>query len=83
MTSSRGVRRRYVGPVDAITTRLDGVVVVVERGQTVDVSREQADALDVMEGMWEPASDPADLKPRDAAPDEVGEPATATPADLD
>ena len=62
---SRGVRRVYAGPCDEIETLLDGARVVVKRGDVVDVSRAQAELLDAQEGMWEPTTGPADVKPRD------------------
>lgn len=76
---ARGVRRRYCGPTDAIVTVLDGAQVEVRRGQVVDVTAEQGARLDAMAGIWDRATDAADIKPRDNEPGQVGEQVTATP----
>ncbi len=39
-------RRIYVGPCAEIVTRLDDIEMVLARGESVDVSEEQADVLD-------------------------------------
>jgi hypothetical protein len=39
-------RRIYVGPCVEVVTRLDGVEMVLARGESVDVSEEQAAVLD-------------------------------------
>lgn len=44
--------RVYVGPCAAIETVLDGVKFDVARGETVDVSLEQAKALDAQPDNW-------------------------------
>lgn len=45
-------RRIYVGPCIEIVTRLDDVEMVVSRGQSVDVSDEQAEQLDRQSAIW-------------------------------
>lgn len=46
-------RRTYTGPVDAIATRLpSGREVTVERGQTVEVTADEAALLDAQAGNW-------------------------------
>ncbi len=45
-------KRVYVGAVDGIETVLDGRVIVVERGQEVEVSVEQAKLLDAQPDNW-------------------------------
>lgn len=58
-------RRTYTGPVDAIATRLpSGREVTVERGQTVEVTADEAALLDAQTGNW---TDPDDSGTRRAA----------------
>lgn len=45
-------RRVYVGPCMEVVTRLDGVEMVLTRGDAVDVSEDQAAALDRDEVNW-------------------------------
>lgn len=45
-------RRIYRGPVHAIETKLDGIQMIVERGQAVDVSDETAAVLDQCPENW-------------------------------
>jgi len=45
-------RRIYVGPITEVVTRLDGVEMTLGRGQSVDVSEEQAEVLDRDEVNW-------------------------------
>jgi hypothetical protein len=46
------VSRTYTGPVAEIETILDGETVSVRRGDTVDVTPDQADQLDRQPSNW-------------------------------
>lgn len=80
------VHRRYVGPVSPMATRLDGRERLVERGDVVEVSEEQAEALDrqnvvddetgeVVEASWEEAdaSDYTAQQEPDGPPEDAGD----------
>jgi hypothetical protein len=58
-------RRIYVGPVDAIDTKLDGVEMTLKRGESVDVSDDTAKALDNCPDNW--------AKPKSASKTKEGE----------
>jgi hypothetical protein len=45
-------RRVYVGPIVEVVTALDGVEMTLARGESVDVSDEQAAILDRDEVNW-------------------------------
>lgn len=45
-------RRIYVGPIVSVVTRLDDVEMTLSRGESVDVSEEQAEVLDRDEVNW-------------------------------
>lgn len=60
-------RRIYVGPVVEVVTRLDDVEMVLTRGQSVDVSEEQAARLDLDEVNWaKPRAFPREQKGGDS-----------------
>jgi hypothetical protein len=58
-------RRTYVGPIAEIVTRLDGVEMILERGDSVDVSAQQAEQLDACPENW--------AAPRQAPPKKDGD----------
>ena len=59
-------RRIYVGPVAEILTVLDGIEMQVERGDSVDVSDEQAAQLDLCPDNWAtPKAKPSNKKEGD------------------
>jgi hypothetical protein len=45
-------RRIYVGAITSIVTRLDDVEMTVHRGESVDVSEEEAERLDRAPDNW-------------------------------
>lgn len=59
-------RRIYVGPIVEMVTRLDDVEMVVSRGQSVDVSEEQAEELDRQPANWAKPRSPQATKEGDS-----------------
>lgn len=45
-------RRIYVGPIGKVETLIDGIQIELSRGDSVDVSERQAEALDRDEVNW-------------------------------
>ncbi len=59
MARSTVTKRRYVGPVVDIETVLDGRVVMLSHGDTVEVSPLTAEVLDQSPDNWAPVNEAA------------------------